>query len=60
MSITTKQDYQAVLNEISNLMALDPDIGTPDGDRLDALVTLVQAYELEHYPIASPSHMEKA
>jgi HTH-type transcriptional regulator / antitoxin HigA len=32
-------------------MAADPKLGTPDGDRLDVLATLVQAYEARHYPI---------
>ena len=56
--IRTEQEYKAALREISTLMAFNPDIGTPDGDRLDALVTLVQTYESEHYPITLPSHME--
>jgi antitoxin component HigA of HigAB toxin-antitoxin module len=44
-SLLTKQDHKAALCEISKLMTLDPDIDTPDADRLDALVTLAQAYE---------------
>ena len=43
--IRTKADYKATLKEISALMDSDPDVGTPDGDRLDILATLVQAYE---------------
>lgn len=37
--------YNSTLKEISALMAADPALGTPDGDRLDVLVTLVQAYK---------------
>jgi HTH-type transcriptional regulator/antitoxin HigA len=32
-------------------MVSDPAIGTPKGDRLDVLVTLVQAYEAQHLPM---------
>ena len=56
--IRTKQDYRAALREVSRLMDLDPDIGTPNGDKLDVLATLVQAYEATHYPIAAPDPIE--
>lgn len=52
--LQTESDYLAVLKEISTLMDQDPDEGTPDGDRLDALATLVQVYEAKHYVIALP------
>jgi len=48
--IRSEQDHKAALAEISKLMETDPDIGTPKGDRLDVLVTLVQAYEARHFP----------
>ena len=32
--------------------------GTPAGDRLDVLVTLVQAYEAKHYPLDLPDPVE--
>jgi HTH-type transcriptional regulator/antitoxin HigA len=51
--IRTKADYKAALKEISALMATDPDLGTPEGDRLDIVTTLVQAYEAKHVPIAA-------
>lgn len=41
--IHTEADYKATLKEISALMEFDPDPGTPEGDRLDILTTLVQA-----------------
>lgn len=50
--IRTEQDYGAALGEIESLMAALP--GTPHGDRLDVLVTLVQAYETAHHPIEAP------
>jgi len=50
--IRTEQDYQSVLAEIDQLWESNPD--TPEGDRLDILATLVQAYEARHYPIPAP------
>ena len=50
--IKTEADYAATLQEIECLMNAEPD--TPEGDRLDMLVTLVEAYEAKHYPIAGP------
>ena len=47
--ITTKEEYKSTLKEIESLW--EAKLGTPDGDRLDALVTLVEAYEDEHYPM---------
>jgi HTH-type transcriptional regulator/antitoxin HigA len=56
--IHTEADYQAALKDISRLMALDPVLGTPEGDRLDVLATLLQAYEAKHYPMESPDPIE--
>ena len=56
--IHTERDYKAALNEVSTLMELDPDQDTAEGDRLDILATLVQAYEAKHCPIAPPDPIE--
>lgn len=50
--IRTEKDYQAALTEIDSLLDSQPD--TPQGDRLDVLVTLVEVYEARHYPIPEP------
>lgn len=50
--IKTEQDYDATLREIETLMDALPD--TPEGDRLDILVTLVEAFEARHHPIEAP------
>jgi HTH-type transcriptional regulator / antitoxin HigA len=50
--IKTKRDYLRVLKEIGRLM--DAKRGTSEGDRLDILVTLVEAWEARHYPPDSP------
>ncbi len=56
--IRTETDYKITLKEISALMNADPELGTPEGDRLDILVTLVQAYERKHVPVAAPDPVE--
>ena len=56
--IHTEVDYKATLKEISALMEFDPDPGTLEGDRLDILTTLVQAYEARHFPIGAPDPLE--
>jgi len=50
--IRNEADYQAALKEIEKLIESQP--GTPEGDRMDVLVTLVEAYETKHFPIPEP------
>ena len=50
--IRTEADYEAALAQIERLWGAKA--GTPDGDRLDVLATLVDAYEGEHYPMDPP------
>lgn len=50
--IKTKKDYRAALKEIDRLF--DAKSNTPDGDKLDILVTLTEAYEETHYPVDFP------
>jgi HTH-type transcriptional regulator / antitoxin HigA len=50
--IVTKADHRAALKQIEALMSARP--GTPDGDRLDVLVTLVEAWEKKRYPMELP------
>jgi HTH-type transcriptional regulator / antitoxin HigA len=54
--IRTKRDYEAALKEIERLWGAK--IGTRDGDRLDVLATLIDAYEADHYPIDPPDPIE--
>lgn len=56
--IRTDADYKVALKDASRLMESDPDFGTPEGDHLDVLATLVQAYEAKHYPIDLPDPIE--
>ena len=54
--IRTPQDHEAALKEIESLWGADD--GTPEGDRLDILLTLVDAYEETHFPIDMPDPIE--
>lgn len=50
--IRTKADYRAALREVETHWEADP--GTPTGDRIEVLVTLIEAYEAKHFPIPAP------
>jgi HTH-type transcriptional regulator/antitoxin HigA len=54
--IRTKRDYEAALKEVERLWGAKT--GTRDGDRLDVLATLIDAYEVEHYPMDPPDPIE--
>ena len=62
--IKTDQDYRCTLKEIEGLMTAERD--TPEGDRLDVLVTLIEAWEARNFPLDLPDpiaairyHMEQ-
>ena len=54
--IRTKRDYEAALREVERLWGAKT--GTRDGDRLDVLATLIDAYEADHYPMDPPDPIE--
>lgn len=54
--LRTEADYEAALVEIEALWGAPG--GTPKGDRLDILATLVDVYENEHYPMDPPDPIE--
>src|ERR1700684_1267130 len=54
--IRTKADYEKALSEIERLWGAKS--GSPEGDRLDVLATLIDAYENEHYPMDPPDPIE--
>jgi HTH-type transcriptional regulator/antitoxin HigA len=54
--IKTNDDHTAALQEIEKLWGAE--VGTSAGDRLDVLITLVDAYEREHFPIDVPDPIE--
>jgi HTH-type transcriptional regulator/antitoxin HigA len=54
--IRTETDHEQVLREIERLWGAKE--GTPEGDRLDVLTTLVKAYEDKHFPVDAPDPIE--
>jgi HTH-type transcriptional regulator/antitoxin HigA len=54
--IRTESDYEAALKEVERFWGAKN--GTPEGDRLDVLATLVEAYEDKHYPMDPPDPIE--
>lgn len=54
--IRTKKDHEAALAEVERLWGAKS--GTPAGDRLDVLATLIEAYEAVHYPMDPPDPIE--
>jgi len=54
--IKTENDYHEALKETEKLMFAQKD--TPQGDRFDVLVTLIEAYEEKHHPILPPEPVE--
>ena len=54
--IKTEEDYKVALKLADILFDDEPD--TPDGDKLDLLVTLIELYEKKNFPIENPSPLE--
>jgi HTH-type transcriptional regulator/antitoxin HigA len=54
--IRSKKDYEAALKEVERLWGAK--LGTPEGDRLDVLATLIDVYETTHYPMDPPDPVE--
>ncbi len=54
--IKTEEDYNESIKRIDELWGSKKD--TPQGDELDLLITLVESYEMKHYPIAPPDPVD--
>ena len=54
--IRTKANYRAALKAVESLMTAKAN--TPEGDRLDVLATLVEAYERAHFPMDLPDAVD--
>lgn len=54
--IKTDADYRAALKEVESLMMAEPN--TPKGEKLDVLVTLIEAYERKKFPLDLPDPVE--
>ena len=54
--LRNEKDHERALAEVERLWGAKA--GTPNGDRLDILATLIDAYETEHYPMEPPDPIE--
>ncbi len=54
--IKTEKDYNMSIKRIEELWGAKRD--TPEGDELDLICTLVESYEMKHYPIAPPDPID--
>jgi HTH-type transcriptional regulator / antitoxin HigA len=54
--IKTEKDYQQAIQRIEQLWDAQKD--TPEGDELELLVTLAEAWEMKHYPVAPPDPVD--
>jgi len=54
--IKTDTHYRAALKKVESLMMAVPD--TPEGEKLDVMVTLIEAYEAKHFPMDLPDPVE--
>jgi HTH-type transcriptional regulator/antitoxin HigA len=54
--IRTAADYRAAMREVERLWGSKS--GTPDGDRLDVIATLIDAYEAQHEPVDKPDPID--
>jgi HTH-type transcriptional regulator / antitoxin HigA len=54
--IRTEADYETALAEVERLWGAPS--GTPEGDRLDILATLIDAHESEHFPMDPPDPID--
>ena len=51
--IRTEAQYDDALERVFRLLQSHPSLNTPEGDELDLLVTLIEAYEAVHYPMTA-------
>lgn len=54
--VRSETDYEAALAEVERLWGAKS--GTPDGDRLDVLATLIEVYEEKHHLMDPPDPIE--
>jgi HTH-type transcriptional regulator/antitoxin HigA len=56
--IHNEADYKAAIREVSAFFEHEPEPESPEGDRFEVLLTLVESYETKHFPIDLPDPVE--
>ena len=54
----TTAEYEAALQEVAPYFDNEPEIDSDAGAHFEAMITLIEAYEAKHYPIAPPDPIE--
>ena len=56
--IRTEYDYQNALSLVAPYFDNEPELDSDAGAHFEAMVTLIEAYEAKHYPIAPPDPVQ--
>lgn len=56
--IRTPEDYKQALKSISKLVETDPAPDSPEGEFLDVMATLIEAYEAKQFPMEAPNAIQ--
>lgn len=56
--IHNESDYAWALGEVSRYFDNEPELGSPDGNRFEILLTLIGVYETSRYPISTPDPVD--
>lgn len=56
--IRTENDYSTALRQASAFFDKEPEPGSPEGDRFEILLMLIENYEQRHHPIEAPDPIE--
>lgn len=56
--IHTQEEYKAALRAVSPFFDNEPEPGTPEGDYFEVMLTLIETYETNHYPVDLPDPIE--
>ncbi|MDP1886860.1 MAG: hypothetical protein Q8L17_10405 [Polaromonas sp.] len=56
--IRTEADYQVALQLVAPYFENEPEIDSDAGAHFEAMLTLIEAYEARHYPIAPPGPLD--
>ncbi|MDI3356079.1 transcriptional regulator [Pseudomonas sp. UYIF39] len=56
--IHTDEDYRAALKNVPVLFDNEPELGTPEDDYFDSMITLIEAYESKRFPVDLPNPID--
>lgn len=56
--IRTDSEYREALKDVSALFDNEPEVGTPEGDAFEVMITLIEAYEAKHFPLDLPNPID--